>query len=183
MQLLLLGSQWLLPVHFLSNFVEVFQGQDGWICHLRFVFQLHGSILHGQHHSLKNNGTLLSGETVKSMIIVDQVGLVFGVFHPLHLPSHRFPGSLYEFACLLFCSGVKEDNVCHRFVWNACHRRNSKTFCCFKLFGAGVLKSQFVCCLTSCGNHSVKHVCRHHVSVKFERIEIHFLLTTYLGSN
>ena len=55
-------------------------------------------------------------------------------------------------------------------------------FCSSESFGADVLRSQFVCCLTSCGDHSIEHVCRNHVSVKFEQVEIQFLLTISLGS-
>ena len=59
----------------------------------------------------------------------------------------------------------------------------TQTFCCFELFRGDVLKNQFVYCLTSCRHHLVKHVCTRHASVKFERIRIRFLLTSFAGSH
>ena len=100
---------------------------------------------------------------------------------PVHLPSHPFPGSLYALASLLFRRARKEDKVCHRFVWNACRRRHSKISCWSESFGKDVLKNQ-LCCLTSCGDHLIKHLCRHHASVKFERIEISLMPTFSVGS-
>ena len=70
---------------------------------------------------------------------------------------------------------------CHRFVWNACHQKHWTIFCCFEWFGGNVLRSQFLCCLTSCVDHIVEHVCWHHVPVKFKRIEISLLLTSFAG--
>ena len=181
MPLFVRRSQWFLPVHFRSNLVDAFQGQEEWISHLKFVFQLHGCFVHAQHHSLKATEYCYQRK-LKSRIRVDQGGLVSGASSSLHFPSHHLPGFLYAIASRLFRSGQKVDNVCHRFVWNACRQKHSTISCCFEWFGGDVSKSQFVCCFTSCGDHLVEHVCRHLVLVKFERTEIRLLQTFPVGS-
>ena len=57
----------------------------------------------------------------------------------------------------------------------------TRRICCFESFG-DVLKSQLVGCVTSCVDHLVEQVCRHHASMNFEQIEKGLSLTSSVGS-